>query len=317
MPLHTTMSPITLTPKPFSTNHGLLFGESPRYHAPTQMLYLSDMLGLQIHTIPPSGVPTTLCSVPEQPNGMCFLDDDTLIYSSMFDAKLYQRRLSDGHAGLYADLSALMTGYCGDMVIDAAGRVYIDDVGARVIHGEKPGPGRVIAVEPRTKEVRTVAENIIFPNGIAIDAAGTTLYLAETFAYRLNKFSIDSSSGALTDRQTAWETGAVSALTGKEAEKFSGIDGICLDREDGAWLAMLGYECFIRRDVRGEITHRIDVKGHATACTLGGKDGKTLFLVVNEILDEGADLFVAMKGKRMRCGVWTVDVEVGRGEGKP
>jgi sugar lactone lactonase YvrE len=311
------MSSIALTPKPFSTNQGLYFGESPRYHAPSGNLYISDMLGLKIHAIPPDGTPHILCEVPNQPNGICFVDDETLIYSSMFDAKLYKRRLSDGHTSLYAGLSQFMTGYCGDMVIDAAGRVYVDDVGARVMHGQEPGPGRVIAVEPETGEVHVVADNIIFPNGIAIDSSGTSLFLAETFAYRLHRFNIDASTGALTDRQTVWESHAVSALTDKPVEKFCGIDGICLDGEDGMWLAMLGYECFIRRDAQGTITHRIDVKGHATACTLGGEEGKTLFLVVNEILEEGADLFVAMKGKRMRCGIWTVEVEVGRGEGRP
>jgi sugar lactone lactonase YvrE len=212
-----------------------------------------------------------------------------------------------------------MTGYCGDMVIDGHGCIYIDDTGARVLHGEEPCPGRLLVVDPTPKDgkrnVSVAADGLVFPNGVAISNNGDSLYISETFAYRLQKFSLDS-SGKLSQRTTVWDTHSLSSLTTKEFEKFSGIDGICIDKEDGMWMAMLEYEVFVRRDVNGVITHKIEVQGHATACTLGGVDGETLWLVVNTV-PEGEDLFEAMRGRRTRCQIFTVEVDVGRGKARP
>lgn len=56
------------------------------------------------------------------------------------------------------------------------------------------------------------------------------------------------------------------------------------------WMSMLGYQTSIRRDKHGKMTHQIDVDGDATACALGGPDGKTLFMVVDKV-PEGENYF--------------------------
>jgi sugar lactone lactonase YvrE len=290
---------------------GLYFGESPRWHQ--GKLYISDMIGQKIYAIDAHGLKNILMDVPNQPNGMCFLPDGSLIYSSMFDAKLH--RYYNGKSELYADLSSLMTGYCGDMVIDAQGRVYIDDTGARVLHGEKPSTGRLLVVDT-DRTVRIAAEGLVFPNGVAINGDGTSLIISETFAYCLDKFDIAASTGELTNRRKVWDTKELAKVCGKEAGPMSACDGLCIDAEDGIWMAMLGYERFVRQDKEGRITHQIEVDGHATACALGGEDGKTLFLVTNWV-PENSDLFTAMVGKQTRCNISTLAVEVGRGLARP
>ncbi|KAK3079519.1 hypothetical protein LTS18_004650 [Coniosporium uncinatum] len=302
---------VTLTPQPWA--EGLIFGESPRWHAASHTLYISDMIGRKIYTINSSGETTMLQEVENQPNGMHFLDSDTLITSSMFDAKLHRYQISSGKSELYADLSSIMTGYCGDMIIDRSGRVFIDDTGARVLHGESPRPGRLLMVDSVSRKVSSVAEDIVFPNGIGIDRTGGNLYLAATFSYNLFKFSLDADTGALTNKQAIWDTHELASASCKDFNRFCGIDGICMDAKDGMWLSMLGYQMFIRRDKDGKMTHQIEVDGDATACALGGADGKTLYLVVNKV-PEGEDLFMAMVGKRTKCSVLTVQVDVGRAE---
>ncbi|KAF2671830.1 calcium-dependent phosphotriesterase [Microthyrium microscopicum] len=302
----------TLTPEPWAK--GLYFGESPRWHAASNTLYVSDMIGRKIYTIDNAGETSVLLEEENQPNGMAFMDNNTLITSSMFDAKLYRYQLDTKKTELYADLSAVMTGYCGDMVIDHKGRVFIDDTGARVLHGETPRPGRLLMVEPDTKKVSSVAENIVFPNGIGIDSTGKNLYLAATFTYHLYKFSLDADTGALNNQETIWDAHELATVANKEHTRFCGIDGICIDAQDCMWLSMLGYQMFIRRDKNGAITHQIHVDGDATACALGGSDGKTLFLVVNKV-PKGEDLFDAMVGKRTKCSIMTVRVDVGAATG--
>ncbi|KKY21328.1 putative gluconolactonase precursor [Phaeomoniella chlamydospora] len=291
---------------------GMYFGESPRYRE--GLLCVSDMTGRTIYTINVlSGEKEVLVEVENQPNGMCFASDGSLIYSSMFDAKLY--RLKDGHSTLYADMSKVMTGYCGDMVIDQAGRVFLDDTGAKVLHGEKPKPGRLLRIETDgTTEV--AAEHIIFPNALFISNDGTSLFVAETFGYGLLKFDLHG-SGELLNRQEWWDPASISGgEKGNTSSGIIGIDGGCMDAEGGVWLSMLSLETFVRLDARGQITHRIKTKGHATACTLGGDDGKTLFLVTNQV-PEGEDLFPAMVAKRTTCTVSKARVEVGRGTARP
>ena len=178
---------------------GLYFGESPRWR--DGKLYVSDMTGCKIYTIDATGQKEVLVEVKNQPNGMCFKDDGTLIYSSMFDGQLHQ--YSNGKSQPYADLSSVMTGYCGDMVIDAKGRIYMDDTGARVLHGEKPCQGRVLLIDT-DKSVKIAAENLVFPNGIGIDSSGRGLYIAETFAYKLSHFEI-ADDGSLLNRAIEWD----------------------------------------------------------------------------------------------------------------
>ncbi|KAL5365932.1 hypothetical protein BJX96DRAFT_180271 [Aspergillus floccosus] len=231
---------------------GMFFGESPRYQ--NGLIYLSDMTGRAIYTInPASGEKKKLCHAENQPNGMCFAPDGSLIWSSMFDKKLY-RRDPTGATTLYADLSHLMTGYCGDMAIDIHGRVYQGDTGARVLHGELPRPGRLLIIETEGS-VHVAEENI-------------------TFGYGLLKWDVGA-NGRLSNRQKVWSPAVVSPTgqTGITPDGMFSIDGGCMDAEGGMWLSLLGLEKFVRVDQQGIITHEIRTDGHATACTLGGEDG--------------------------------------------
>lgn len=57
---------------------GLLFSESPRYYS--GLLYISDIAGCIIYTISPSsGEKKVLREVENQPNGICFAPDGSLI----------------------------------------------------------------------------------------------------------------------------------------------------------------------------------------------------------------------------------------------
>lgn len=85
-----------------------------------------------------------------------------------------------------------------------------------------------------------------------------------------------------------------------------------MDTKEGIWMSMLGNEMFIRRDVNGKITHYIHVDGGATACALGGDDGRTLYLVINKV-PEGEMLFDAMVGRWAKSRIFTVDLHVPKG----
>ena len=294
---------ITISSRLLAT--GLEFGEGPRFHE--GKLYLSDMLGRKIYTIDDSGAKDVLLEVEQQPNGMCFLPDGSLIYTSMFDCKLY--RYADGKTRLFADLSSVMTGYPGDMVIDRAGRVYVDDVGSRVLHGEPRKPGRLVLVQP-DGSVQVVADDIAFPNGIAINSSANSLLISASTERILYAFDI-AESGELSNRRRILDLTSFS-----DSKDRTACDGLCIDAEDGLWLSLLDFEVFARLDRNGTFTHVVHTKGHATACALGGPDGKTLYLISNEI-PAGSTMFKAMMDRKVSCTVSVAKVDIPRGAGLP
>lgn len=280
---------------------GLLFGEGIRWR--DDHIVLSDMIGRRVVAVDPGvGDVRTLLAVPEQPNGLVVMDDGSVLILSMFDRKVL-RLTGDGEVRPYADLAALTTGYLGDVVRHPNGDLYVDDVGARVLHGEKPAPiGRVIQVKP-DGEARVVLENLAFPNGIVISADGRTLTLAESFTYTISTFDI-AGDGSLSGRRR---------LIGFE----SLIDGLGVDDEGGVWPCLPRERRIVRVDTAGQITHVIAMPGYEPiACSIGGPDGRTM--CITAIADTGGnDLFEEMVTKRVRASVWVADVPYPKVSARP
>ena len=165
---------------------GLLFGEGIRWNG--HAVVLSDMLGKRVVEVnPDSGGVTTVLEVDNQPNGLIARADGSLLINSMFDCRLLC--LSNGQVDEYCDLSQLATGYLGDIVDDRDGGYYVDDVGARVLHGEKPAPGRLLYVNA-AREVSVARDQLAFANGVVISPDGARLYLAETMISTIKRYDI-------------------------------------------------------------------------------------------------------------------------------
>ncbi len=224
---------------------GLYFGESPRWRDGT--LYVSDMLGKKVYAIDAAGNRRVIAEMPHKPNGMGFLPNGELILSSMHEARLY--RYTPQGPELYADLSAVFTGYVGDMVIDQQGRIYVDDVGARVFEGEPLKPGRIVIVEPNG-EISVGVEDCNFPNGIVITPDQKTLVFVETFAERLS--AVDIVDGQLVNRRVLLDLTLLFPSPEDRARKRGCVDGISIDAEGGIWLSMLRAEQFMRISPRAK-----------------------------------------------------------------
>jgi sugar lactone lactonase YvrE len=164
-----------------------------------------------------------------------------------------------------ADLSALATCHCNDMVVDARGRAYVGNFGFDLhAEGYEFRHAEIILVEADGR-ARLVADQLSFPNGTVITPDGTTLIVGESFAARLTAFDI-APDGALTNRRV-W------------AQCENGTpDGICLDAEGAIWYASpVSSEC-VRVAAGGRVLDRVPVANQAFACMLGGPDRRTLFI---------------------------------------
>lgn len=240
-----------MIPEPLA--NGFCFGEGPRWFE--GLLWFSDMLGEAVHTATMGGSLTTLPLPGRCPSGLGFRPDGSLLIASTEDRQVLRY---DGETVVtVADLTDLTPANLGDMVVDGAGRAYI---GSQALSG-----GVIVRLDP-DDSATVVATDLDFPNGMVITPAGD-LIVAESIGRRLTVYTIDE-HGALCDRRVF-----AAGLDGPP-------DGIALDAEDGVWTSMTLAHQFDRIVAGGEVTDRIDMGDRiAIACTLGGPERRTLFLL--------------------------------------
>jgi sugar lactone lactonase YvrE len=234
---------------------GFCFGEGPRWFE--GLLWFSDMLGEAVHTADMRGSLTTLPLPGRSPSGLGFRPDGSLLIASTEDRQVLRY---DGETVVtIADLADLAPASLGDMVVDDAGRAYI---GSQA----RSGGGLIIRLDP-DDSATVVADDLDFPNGMVITPDRKTLIVAESIGRRLTAFTIDD-GGALGGRRVFAD-----GLDGPP-------DGIALDAEGGVWTSMTLAHQFERVTEGGAVTDRIDMGERvAIACTLGGPERRTLFLL--------------------------------------
>ena len=242
---------------------GLVFGECPRWH--DGALWLSDMFGGRVLRSTGAGQAQTALELKGgRPSGLAFLDDGSLLVVSMLDRKLLRRR-PDGRVEPFADLAPHVTGDVNDMVRAPDGGVFVGNFGFDLFAGAQ---GRLTNLHhvDASGQVREVATDLNFTNGMVVTPDQRTLIVAETFAHRLTAFDIDGHT--LHNRH-------VFAPLGDYAP-----DGICLDAAGAVWASAFVGDAFLRVEAGGKITHQVPLDGRrAVACNLGGADGRTLFMV--------------------------------------
>lgn len=243
---------------------GLCFGEAPRWHQ--GRLWFSDFYAHQVRAVDASGKAETIVEVPGRPSGLGWRSDGTMLIVSMTDRRLL--RFSGGVLAVEAELGAVATGPCNDMVVDAAGRAYVGNFGYDRHAGEGQRTTCLIRVDPDAS-VHRAADDLLFPNGTVITPDGKTMIVAETFAHRLTAFDV-AADGALSNRRL-W-----AAIEGCYP------DGICLDAEGAIWVSDPFGHRVLRVREGGQITHSVDLAPRgAYACMLGGDDRRKLYVITN------------------------------------
>jgi len=239
----------------------LTFPEGPRWHE--GRLWFSDFYSHRVIAVDQKGRSETMAHVHPRPSGLGWRPDGTLLVVSMLDRALIELR--NGAFRRVADLSEIAGGPCNDLVVDARGRAYVGNFGYDRHAGEAARGTTLIRVDPDGSAHRA-AEDLMFPNGMAITPDGKNLIVAETYASRISAFSIGA-GGALKGRRVF-------------AELPGGYpDGLCLDAEGAVWVADARGHDVARVLDGGRIAQRIGVGERSVfACMLGGADRRTLFL---------------------------------------
>jgi sugar lactone lactonase YvrE len=246
---------------------GLAMPESPRWH--DGRLWFSNWGAEEIIAVDLDGTSAVVGRGPEGagwavswlPNGRMLITGSELV-----------RVEPDGGRVRHADLSQLSAHGWSEMTVDGRGNVYVNSINfdfadfEAVLAGGR-APGKIALVTP-DGEVREVADEIAFPNGMVITPDNETLIVAESFAARLTAFDI-AGDGTLSHRRV-WADGV-------------GPDGICLDAEGCIWASsgsMINDCARIREG--GEVLDTIELDRPCFAAMLGGPDRRTLFMLTAE-----------------------------------
>jgi sugar lactone lactonase YvrE len=242
------------------TGRGLL--ESPRWHG--DRWYVSDWSAGEVLAVDASGRSEVVARVPSLPLCTAWAPDGRLLVVASPQGRLL-RLERDGTMTPYADLGR--PGW-NDLVVDGRGNAYVNRPGFDPMSGEDVVPGSVALVSP-DGVVREVADDLAFPNGMAVTSDNATLVVADSYRHCLVAFDIGV-DGSLAGRRVWADLGDGTP------------DGICTDADDAVWYADVPNQRCVRVAEGGDVLDVVEVDRGAFACALGGPDGRTLAVTAAE-----------------------------------
>jgi sugar lactone lactonase YvrE len=283
---------------------GGAFFEGPRWHDGRWLV--SDFYREAVYAVATDGSEERVLEVEQQPSGLGWLPDGSLIVVSMKDRRVL-RRGPDGDVSVHADLSSFTESPLNDMVVDDRGRAWVGCFGFDLQAFADPRMAPLLRVDPDGSS-SVAADELMFPNGSVITPDGKTLIVGESAGCRYTAFTIDD-DGTLSDRRV-WAQLAPTPVLGSFEEMLPqvtvGPDGCTLDAEGHIWAAdEVGGRC-IRVAPGGGIVdeiHTPDGLG-CFACALGGDDGCTLLLCA------APDFLEANRRKAREAVLFSTTVEI-------
>lgn len=243
---------------------GFSFPEGLRWHEGA--LWFSDMHTGDVFTLnPDSAELQKLFVIDDQPSGMGWLPDGSLLLSQML-SRTVLRRFPDGSSKVHADLSDLSAYPINELVVDEFGNSFIGTFGYDIYAGAPRLPGSVYLITPNG-EISLAADQFDFPNGSVILPGTNTLVIAHSFSPELTGFEINS-DGTLTNRRS-W-----AALP-----EGTTADGLAVDSQGRVWVSSILTSEFLRVGFGGDITYRIETPGRlAVDCVVDGRNDDVLYL---------------------------------------
>jgi len=262
---------------PTLLHEGFLFPEAPRWHAGRGAFYFSDIDRGEIHELLPGQDPRRCFVCDDLVSGFAFAETDELIVTSAVQRKLL--RVSLDATGLskvtqIADLSGLAGFAINDLIRSARGDIYVTSVAFNFMaFASDPSvarPSPLLRVAP-DGSVSIATLDVNFPNGMAIAPDAQWLLVADSLDQCVYAFPLRT-DGSLGPREMFAD------LPGDVP------DGVSLDRDGGLWVAT--HHRVIRVINGGTITDEVDMGATlATACMLGGEDGRTLLITASDSHD--------------------------------
>ena len=151
-----------------------------------------------------------------------------------------------------------------DAACDAQGRLWA----GTFARDRREGSAALYRVDP-DGAIECVLEGLTISNGLGWLSGGNVLHHVDSPTQRLVAFDVDVERGRIGAPRI------VAAF-----EPADGMpDGLCIDSQDGTWVALFGGSEIVRLGPEGNITARLSLPvPHVTNVCLGGSDGRDLFI---------------------------------------
>jgi sugar lactone lactonase YvrE len=239
---------------------GIQMGESPRWH--DGRFWMCDWKAGEVLVFDANGNREVAAHVDGLPFSIDWLPDGRLVATTPTGVVTGPDLSPYGAAGQAFN----------EIVVDAAGRAWVDMPGSMPWEDPKPGTVTVVLADGSSRQV---ADDVWFPNGMVV-LDEDTLVVAESHADRLTAWTI-TEPGELVDRRVWADLGPGSAP-----------DGICADAEGAIWYASVPGQCCRRVAEGGQVLGTVTADRGCFSCMLGGEDGRTLYIVANHYSGGGA-----------------------------
>lgn len=283
---------------------GFHYLEGPRWYQNT--LWFVDFYTQGVYRVNDKGIAKKIVHIEQQPSGLGWLPDGRMLVVSMKDRKVL-RLENDGNLVVHADIWEHCGGHANDMVVSANGNAYVGNFGFDLMGGADHKNTGLVLVKPDGSS-QIVAEELAFPNGMVISSDQKRLIVNELFGNKITQFDINE-DGSLENKRDFANFGELGnePNLGIRIENANILpDGLALDADGAVWIADTLNQRAVRIAEGGEILETIDTAPDGIfAVTLGGQDGKTLFMCAAPDWDE-ASRKAETKGRML-----TVRVNVG------
>ena len=170
----------------------------------------------------------------------------------------------DGARRLLLEVDERVENRFNDAICDGRGRLWA----GTFARDRAPGAANLRRIDP-DGSVEQVLDGLTIANGLGWLDEGATLHFVDSPTQRVDRFDVDVDAGRLHGRR------ALVAIDPAEGAP----DGLCIDAEEGTWVALFGGGVVNRYDRAGvKVDSREVPVPHPTSPCLGGEDGQDLFV---------------------------------------
>ncbi len=267
-----------------------VLGEGPTWDAANGVVWWIDIKGRQLHRTSLDG--TDRAVDVARPLGCVVLRASGGL-AAMTPTGFEALDPADGSLTLLAPVEADQPlTRANDGKVDPSGRFWA----GTMLDSEDPGGGALYRLDADLRVTRLLSR-LSIANGLDWTDDGRTMLYIDTTTQRVDRIEYDAATGDLGERRP-WVT---------IPDDAGHPDGMTLDAEGCAWVALWGAGCVVRFSPEGLPMSRIDVPAaSASSCAFGGPDLDHLLITTAQwpdpatALPGAGGLYVARPGVRGR-----------------
>ena len=248
-----------------------LLGESPVWHPHEQVLYWSDIPGMQLHRWDPNCQKHHSWAMDSETGCLAPLASGGLLLAQRHGLVKFDPDNGSSRLWLAPPYDPAKERF-NDGKVDPHGRLWV----GTIYEPRQPALATLMRLE--RSGLQPIARDCTVSNGLAWSLDGRTAYWSDTFAHCIYAFDLDEQGLPISERRL-WHAFAERAAD-TPIENYGGRpDGAAMDAEGCYWSALFEGQRLVRIAPSGELLQSISLPVRCpTMPCFGGPDGRILFV---------------------------------------